>query len=184
MGFQRRIILINKPFQLRFSFYVCSWLIALSFAYPLIISNLFDYLVRYLALDPMGPTLSHLEEVREDILRLLLLMQGLLLALTFMISVYMSHKIAGPLFRLGKFFREAAAGNLEQRLSFRKRDYFQELAPDYNAMMTSIQNRIGRGMRGIEVAIPRIEKALLSASPEMKLELEAALLALRQSQKN
>lgn len=184
MGYKRRIILLNKSFQLRFSFYVCSWLIALTLAYPLIITNLFDYFIRYLALDPMGPALPHLEQKREEILWLLLLMQGLLLLLTFTISIYMSHKIAGPLYRLRKAFREAANGNLEQSLVFRKRDYFQELASDYSAMMASIQSKFGKGIRGIELAIPRIEKALDNASPDMKLELEAALLALRQTLKN
>jgi hypothetical protein len=40
-AYKRSIILINKDFQFRFSFYVCSWLIALSFVYPLIIANVF-----------------------------------------------------------------------------------------------------------------------------------------------
>src|SRR4051812_3094325 len=109
MGYKRRTILINRPFQLRFSFYVCSWLIALSLAYPLIISNLFDYFMRYLAMDPSGPTLSHLEQVRQEILWFLILMQSLILAMTFMISIYMSHKIAGPLYRIGMLFREASS---------------------------------------------------------------------------
>ena len=112
MASPRRIYFLNKKFQLRFAFYVCSWLIALSFTYPLIISNLFDYLISYLALDPLGPTLANLEKTREDLLWLLVSMQVILISFTFFISIFMSHKIAGPLYKLSKLLREAAAGNL------------------------------------------------------------------------
>src|ERR1700722_9789421 len=96
--YHRRVFLINKKFQLRFAFYVCSWLVALSLAYPLIISGLFDYLIRYLALDPMGPAIGSLEQTREDLIWLLIMMQVVLLSLTFLISIFMSRKIAGPLY--------------------------------------------------------------------------------------
>jgi len=179
MASPRRIYFLNKKFQLRFAFYVCSWLIALSFTYPLIISNLFDYLISYLALDPLGPTLANLEKTREDLLWLLVSMQVILISFTFFISIFMSHKIAGPLYKLSKLLREAAAGNLEQRLVFRKSDYFQELAPDYNTLMESIQKRIAQRSNGIQTAIPYLKKALSSSNLETQRELETALNLLR-----
>jgi sensor histidine kinase YesM len=180
----RRIYLLNKGFQLRFAFYVCSWLIALSLAYPLIISNLFDYLIQYLALDPLGPALATLEKTREDLLWLLILMQAVMLTITFLISIFMSHKIAGPLYKLRRYFQEVRAGKLDQKLSFRKNDYFQELVPDYNSMMETIRHRIDVRSQGIESAISHIEKALDSSGPENKRELEAALHVLNEARKN
>src|SRR4051794_11435786 len=111
-AYRRSIFLINKRFQLRFAFYVCSWLILLSLAYPLIISNLFDYFVQYLANDPMGPGLAILEKTRQEIFTFLLLMQAVLLSLAFLISVFMAHKIAGPLYKLHRYFVEAKDGNI------------------------------------------------------------------------
>ena len=142
MGYTRKIYLINKEFQLRFAFYVCSWLIALSFAYPLIISNLFDYFLGYLALDPSGPALVTIEKTRSDLLWLLLLMQVVLLSFTFLISIFMSHKIAGPLYKLNKTMREIAEGKIDQNLAFRKKDYFRELVPSFNAMMVTMRGRM------------------------------------------
>ncbi len=190
-GFKRRIFLINKRFQFRFAFYVCSWLIALSFAYVMVISTLFDYFIRYVAADPMGPAIAGLEKTRSDLLWLLVLMQGILIILTFLVSIFMSHKIAGPLYRLRKFFQEARTGNIEQRLRFRKGDYFPELAEDYNGMMEGVMTRVLKTRELAQAAIPRIEKAIiLSSLPEAKSlqeaknELDAALAALQEIEKN
>ena len=187
---RRRIFLINKRFQLRFTFYVCSWLIALSFAYPLILSNAFDTFMGYLAADPNGPALTQLEKNRQDLLMLLMLMQVVFVSITFIISIFMSHRIAGPLYKLSRFFREARDGNLEQKISFRKKDYFQELVGEYNDMMESIRNRIKKNGDAIQQAVPLLENALQKASSgsggsgESKSDLESALTVLKNSLKN
>jgi methyl-accepting chemotaxis protein len=184
MLYRRSVFLINKPFQIRFAFYVCSWLIALSFVYPLIIFNLFTYLMRYLALDPLGPAVAALETTRQELLWLLLLMELVFLSLTFLISIFMSHKIVGPLYKLGRFFREAGAGNLDQSLGFRKRDYFHDLAEEYNAMMGHIRQRMKTKSNGIDASIQRLEKALPMVNPEIRLEIEATIRTLREAQNN
>ncbi len=184
MPFKRKIFLINKSFQLRFAFYVCSWLIALSFAYPLIISNLFDYFIRYMALDPSGPALSTLESARSDLLWLLVLMQIVLILLTFLISIFMSHKIAGPLYRLDKYFKDVKAGHLGEPVRFRKSDYFQELAADCSTMIEDLRYKFAKGKNGIQVAIPRIENAIKNSSSEVQKDLQVALDALREAQKS
>ena len=138
----RNIYLINKPFQLRFSFYVCSWLVASSLIYPFLISNLFEYLFHYIALDPMGPALPKLAVIKEDLIRMLILIQAVFLLTTFLISLFMSHRIAGPLYKLRIFFALAQKGDLSKLISFRKKDYFQELVPAYNDMIQAIAHRI------------------------------------------
>jgi len=184
MAFRRSTFLINKRFQLRFSLYVCSWLVVLCLAYPMIISNLFDHFIRYLTLDPRGPELGSLAKTRESLIWLLILMQVILINLTFLISIFMSHRIAGPLYKLWTFFQGAKAGNLEEKLFFRKSDYFQELAMSYNEMMDSIRLKIDKKTSGVKTAIPLIEKALSKADQETRTELETALAALRESQKS
>jgi methyl-accepting chemotaxis protein len=179
---KRKIILINRNFQLRFSFYVCSWLIILSFIYPLIIFNLIDYFFRYLASDPMGPALAVLENTRQQIIGLLVLMQGVFLTLAFGISIFMSHKVAGPLYKLNQYFQEAMNGNLEQKLSFRKKDYFTELVPSYNAMMDAIRNRIEKKKNAIAITAQKLEALLSRSSPEVREELKEILSDLMEAQ--
>lgn len=139
MAYRRRVFLINRKFQFRFAFYVSSWLIALSFVYPLIIFQVFDYFLRYLATDPNAPDIATVLGTRQDLFSLLVLMQGVLVFVTFLLSIFLSHRIVGPLFKLKKFFAEAATGKLTAPLHFRKTDHFHDVAADYNKMMDGLR---------------------------------------------
>jgi methyl-accepting chemotaxis protein len=136
---RRSIFLINRPFQLRFAFFVCSWLFALSLVYPLIIYNLFDFFARYLVRDPNGPGLASIESLRKEIIFLLIFFQVIFLVITFMISIFVSHRIAGPLYKLKNFFRQNGAGKLSSDLYFRKNDHFQDVAQEYNLMLSKLR---------------------------------------------
>lgn len=179
----RSIFLINRKFQFRFAFYVCSWLIALSLGYPLIISNLFDYFIRYLAADPLGPGLGALEKTRQELFSLLAIMQVVLLSLAFLISLFMAHKIAGPLYKLRKFFLEAKDGKIDQKLTFRKKDYFQELVPAYNEMMERIHAKLHTKQAGISAAATKIENILANTGSRSHPELEEILKHLKEAEK-
>ena len=180
MPYRRSVFLIDRPFQLRFSFYVCSWLFALSLIYPFIIHNLFELFARYASTDPTGPALSQLQETRADVFRLLVLLQLLFVGITFLISMFMSHRIAGPLYKLKKFFADAQDGNLNQELHFRKNDHFQDLAADYNRMITGIRSILDKNVDTAQAAISRIERALPRVDDEARKDLEEALTALRE----
>ncbi|HUP57008.1 MAG TPA: methyl-accepting chemotaxis protein [Bdellovibrionota bacterium] len=183
-AYKRSVFLINKRFQIRFCLYVCSWLIALSAVYPIIVYNLFGYLIRYVSLDPFGPPLDGILKTRSEVLWLLVLFQAVFALATFLISIFISHRIAGPLFKLGRFLDNARAGNLKDRLFFRKTDHFQELATRYNDMVDGIRGLIGQNQQKIATATSKIESVLKSASPEVRRELEGALVSLREAQNN
>lgn len=179
---QRRNYLINRPFQIRFAFYVCSWMIALSFIYPLIISNLTDYFIRVLATDPHGANVTQILAARNELLWLLMSMQVVFLFFIFAISIFMSHRIAGPLFKLNRAMNVAKEGDLNERLSFRKTDYFQELAVAFNTMMESIQTRQGKASGAIRKAIPQLEALSAKSEVEVRKELDSVVEFLKKSQ--
>jgi nitrogen fixation/metabolism regulation signal transduction histidine kinase len=131
----------------------------------------------------MGPGLATLEKTREDLFLLLTVMQLVLLSLAFLISIFMSHKIAGPLYKLNRFFREARDGNIQQKLSFRRKDYFQELVPTYNEMMDSVRARFEKKDAGIQLAIQSLEKILATSGSHSQSEIQQVLVKLRESQK-
>lgn len=175
MSYKRRIILINRNFQLRFSIYVCSFIFALSIMYPWIIYNLFDFIVRYLAVDPNGPVLGYLHAKREEIIWLLIVMQLLFTLVTFSISIFMSHRIAGPVVKFQQFLQKFKRGDFSQKFTLRRYDYFQELADDYNELAASLKSRSDQVQS-------HIEKAMLTADTSSKEELSKALALLRGSQ--
>jgi hypothetical protein len=174
--YRRSIFLINKRFQFRFALYVCSWMAALSFVYPLIVYNMFEYFMRYMMRDPNGPPVEALQDLRQQVMWLLFALQGIFLVITFLVSIFMSHRIAGPIFKLTKFFGMIRDSHLpdilKEELYFREKDHFREVAADYNTTMASIKSRI-------DDAVADIERALPHASPASRPELEKALAKLR-----
>lgn len=181
---KRKVILINKKFQLLFSFYFCSWLFALSLAYPLMVYQLFEVFVGYAALDPNGPALAMLEEARQQMIWMLVAIQLTFLLITFMITVFLSHRIAGPIYKLGKFMREGATGRLQPGLRFRKADHFQELAQDYNQMAAAISENLQRISAAAMTAVKHVEAAISSTDGSSRQELEKALSQLKQIHQN
>jgi methyl-accepting chemotaxis protein len=58
------------------------------------------------------------------------------------VTLLVSHKIAGPMFRFEKDINRIAQGDLESRIHIRKGDQFQEMAMALNRMVESIAGRL------------------------------------------
>jgi nitrogen fixation/metabolism regulation signal transduction histidine kinase len=184
MPYRRSIFLINKNFQLKFAFFVCSWLFALSLVYPLIIHNLFEYFARYAELDPTGPPLAALKATRKDILVLLVLLECVFLGVTFLISIFISHRIAGPLYKLQNAFETARTGNLDQTLFFRKKDHFHEIAQSFNEMLEGLRgnSNVKNQSSKISDAIHTLEN-LPALKDEDRQNVQKAISVLQQIRK-
>jgi nitrogen fixation/metabolism regulation signal transduction histidine kinase len=180
--YRRRTLLINRPFQLRFCIYVSAWVLALCFIYPLIVANLFDYFARYIAMDPTHSDIGTLYATRKSVVSLLVVTEGVFILLTFLLSLFMSHRIAGPIYKLRRNFGELSKGGFDRKLYFRKKDYFPELADDFNQMVRNIREREIRENEILATAASRIESAMKSASESAKSELETALISIRKLQ--
>ena len=63
-------------------------------------------------------------------------------------TIKISHRFAGPMMSLDRAMREIAEGKPPRKLSFRRDDYWQELADDYNAML----QRLAPGVEEAEEA--------------------------------
>jgi len=72
---------------------------------------------------------------------------------TFMI---LSHRIAGPLFRIEEDLKEIKNGNLAKRIQLRKTDQLVELKEGINSLVISLDERIGR----IKDSIDTVEQSL------------------------
>jgi hypothetical protein len=81
---------------------------------------------------------------------LLAVLQVVFLVVTFLISVFVSHRIAGPLFKLSQWMQVGRAGALRPDLYFRKADYFKEIATEYNLMVSGVLSRVDRNLSQLE----------------------------------
>jgi len=66
----------------------------------------------------------------------------LLIILVALGTIFLTHKIAGPLFRFQKTFRDVTGGNLAQRVYLRKHDHVKEILPDLNTMIGQLDYTI------------------------------------------
>lgn len=81
----------------------------------------------------MNPeTIAKHEEYRNNLFHFLVLLQISLAGAIFVFSIFVSHKIAGPMFKLTRYLQEIRNGAQITHLSFREGDQFPEVAEEIN----------------------------------------------------
>jgi len=137
---KRRNFLVNPRFQLRFAFFISSWVIGLSLMFPLLLNEAFSIITELVIRDPRGPEVAQVLAAKQDLFRNLYLFESAFVVVVFFLGIFMSHRIAGPLYKLDQYLREAArTGHLKPMLRFRSGDNFLELAESYNEMVSAVQ---------------------------------------------
>jgi methyl-accepting chemotaxis protein len=67
---------------------------------------------------------------------------GLITLATIIVTLLVSHKIAGPMFRFEKELKEIGAGDLTRRVTLRERDQVTDMADRLNNMIASLQDKV------------------------------------------
>lgn len=142
MTFQRRIVYIHKEFQNRFILKFC--IIALG---AMVLAS---FLLYFFSKDSLTVTYRYhhlaLQETAEVLLRPLILSNLIVLLIlliaTVLVTMYVSHKIAGPLYGLGKSLESIGEGNLNLKIQFRKGDQLKELASQINQMTKNLNEKV------------------------------------------
>ena len=113
----------------------------MSFVYPLIIQQLYDKLLPYVANDPNAAPVQDLALSKSALMDTLLAGQLVFILMAFFVSIFISHRIAGPIYKITLFLRKAKNGPLTERVFFREKDNFKELATLFNEMMDGMRAR-------------------------------------------
>lgn len=169
--YKRRIYLINPSFQLKFSFLICLLLFLSSLIYPLAIYDLINQIVTSIA--PQFPdAAAHLGEKKILLIGILALWQLGFTALVFIICIFFSHKIAGPLYKMTKHLTSIRNGEYVEKLKFRSGDYFTDLADEFNKTFDVIQenhrkdfvylSEVHTYLNNLSMVIPDDKKVVLS----------------------
>lgn len=150
MLYKRARFIINKKFQFKFAFFVCSWIFALSMIYPIIIYNVFEYFLRLFETGQnLSLTAEKVKVIENQVLVVLGVLQLLFLITTFMLSIFLSHRIAGPLYKLRRAMEDLGHGNFDQHITFRKNDHFMELQDSFNDMVQHLSVRRAGPTQGL-----------------------------------
>ncbi|MFH1222815.1 MAG: hypothetical protein V1647_00555 [Pseudomonadota bacterium] len=134
--YKRRIYLINRDFQTRFVLYTAAIaLVTIAIFYGMVYF-FFDELV--LIGQQSGFPAGHvyfkfIADNKYDMMNVFFPIASVTVFIIIIFSgVLFSHKIAGPIYRMNTYLRSISIDTLTAPLSFRKNDFFQELARSYN----------------------------------------------------
>jgi signal transduction histidine kinase len=116
--------------------------------------------------------MAKLINYKETLIVILVLFQIGFTALFFIICIFISHKIAGPMFKLQKFLSRVRDGQQYDKLYFRKGDYFPEIAEDFNKTLETIRGQhendfvylseVNTYLKNLSMVVPEDKKIVLS----------------------
>ncbi len=95
----------------------------------------------------------------------------------------MSHKIAGPLYRLKKCFLDVAKGDLSFEMRLRKGDELTDLVDDFNSMLRNLKGMVDADRQKAKDIRQKVEETLITINqpnitPAEKQQLEETLKTL------
>jgi nitrogen fixation/metabolism regulation signal transduction histidine kinase len=99
----------------------------------LLVATLASFLLQVLS-DPFRPLAEHAKNLWWTHGPFLLVMV-FLLPVFVVDTIKISHRFAGPVYALRRAIREIVQGKPARKLKFRRRDFWHDLADDYNAML-------------------------------------------------
>ena len=156
---------IDKRFQSDFIFKFCILVITGSF-----ISGLIIYLMSKSTLTTaFDNSRLTIKSTADFILPAVLLASTIVIVLiglaTVWVTIFTSHRIAGPLYRMTKDIEEVAGGNLKTRFSLRNHDELKRLAVSFDKMTESLRESIA----SIKETVAQLDK---KAPQELGPELD------------
>ena len=103
---------------------------------------------------------------------------GLITLATIVVTLFISHRIAGPMFRFEKELKAIGEGDLTKDIRLRKEDQITEMAASLNKAVASLHEKVLDIKKGVEQII---ESASRQKAPEGLIEELAHLHQMIQS---
>jgi len=149
--YKRRIMIVDPEFQYRF---ICR---TATLAVLIVVASLsLLAIIYYLNLDiqtviiqplplPFSESATLTEEpttILSILLPVVIICVAITLAVTLFFGIVISHRMAGPLFRIKRELREIEEGNLSGEIRLRKKDDFKSLAQTVNGLKRTWTYRV------------------------------------------
>jgi len=140
-NYKRKIFIINKKYQFRYLFIIIStMLISMASVYFTVFYVIWNKVIDEFFFVPEAS--KKLADIFVQTSQLLVIPVILLAVIFTFAGIILSHRVAGPIFRVECVARELAKGNLDIKIKFRKGDELQELADSLNGMITGIRSMV------------------------------------------
>jgi nitrogen fixation/metabolism regulation signal transduction histidine kinase len=142
MKLQRRRYVTHKKFQFRMLVALLLLVLLATLATTLVnhyffLSSIVNYTVEYESV-PSG------RDLWVASLQPLIIILPVVFVILAAIVIFISHKIAGPLYRLKQYMEKVENGDLSVQLKFRQGDAIHDIAESFNRMVEGIRTRYRR----------------------------------------
>ena len=129
--FQRRTVLVKRALQLK---YIGMVFVSVLLASCIVGLDMYYTMARLVLNDnpSLAPAVTQFNTI-------ILVKLSLYLVLMLLISLYVSHRFAGPIYRFEKSAQIVSSGDLTHRVSLRTGDELLELQEEFNGMLASLQ---------------------------------------------
>ena len=173
--FQRRTVLVKRHLHLKYAAVVFT---AIAFTVMIVGGDVYYTMARFVKeTDPsLMPLLS--SAMRMDMVKLVIF-----LGIMGIVTLFVSHRWAGPIFRFEQSAQAVAGGDLTHRVSLRTGDDLMELQDEFNAMITSLQRLVQKDRTLVERLSARLDETVKrlpeSAGPTEFARLKDELRGLK-----
>lgn len=168
MKHRRKTLLIDRYFQIRFSLFVTSWVLVLTLVFPSILYSSIDAFLRILSRKVDIHTLQGIQNFQAEIVSAIIFFMVVVAVLIFLISLYVSHRVAGPVYKIRNALEGWKEGQVATHLTLRKADYFSELAEAYN----EAADQHTRTQDGIQKSCDQLSKLSQSLEPQHQAQVK------------
>jgi methyl-accepting chemotaxis protein len=171
--FQRKTVLVKRALQLKY--------IGMVFLSVLVASMIVGGDVYYSLMRVM---LTECPSVTDRVVQfntVLLVKIALYLGLMLLISLYVSHRFAGPIYRFEKSCQSLSTGDLTHRVSLRTGDELMELQEEFNGMAAALQALLQKDRnlaQRLSERVDEISKRLPSDASASRDDLKALKVEL------
>ena len=174
LRFQRKTVLVKRSLQLK---YIGMVFLSVLIASIIVGGDIYYSMTRVMLTECPSVT-DHIVQFNTVLLVKIALYLGLML----MISLYVSHRFAGPIYRFEKSCQSLALGDLSHRVSLRTGDELMELQEEFNGMAAALQalvqkdrnlaNRLGERIEEISKRLPEGADSARENLKSLKVELD------------
>jgi nitrogen fixation/metabolism regulation signal transduction histidine kinase len=176
----RRHLIINPVFQVKFATLFTVAVLVFSSIFPIFAYTMFSAMERHEFFTKNPAAMQAFREARYDVTIFFILTSLVTIATAFILALFHSHKIAGPLYKLRMSMVAMQQGVLDRHIRFRNRDNFPELADGFNSMTDSIFIRRRRDFERVNSVLPKLERLQRNLGGEDQATVTEVLTALQE----
>lgn len=148
--FQRKTVLVKRALQLK---YIMMVFLSVLVASLIVGGDIYYSLSRALLTECPGAA----DRVAQ-FNTVLMVKTAMYLGLMLLISLYVSHRFAGPIYRFEKSAQTVGGGDLTHRVSLRTGDELMELQEEFNGMAAALQALVQKDRNLAQRLIERLDE--------------------------